>query len=86
MRWARADFARDEWREGMRHMASRARELQRKAVTTAAGAACLGVVPMLAMTHGHRGLGLVVIAIQVVLVAAAIRYMAAMQRARSSGE
>jgi CHASE2 domain-containing sensor protein len=63
-------------------MASRAREYQKKAVVTAAGAACLGMAPMLAMTHGHRWLGFVFIAVQVVLLVAAMRFFVEMKKAR----
>lgn len=67
-------------------MASRARELQKKAVLAAAGAAVLGVAPMLAMMHGHRWLGLGFIGVQVVLLVMAFRFLVAMQRARAAGE
>jgi hypothetical protein len=67
-------------------MASRAREFQKKTVFSAAGAAVLGVAPMLAMAHGHRWLGFGLIGVQVVLVVMAIRFLFAMQRARSAGQ
>jgi hypothetical protein len=43
-------------------------ELRRKTVITAAGAAVLAAGPALSMTHGHRWLGVIFIAIQSVLI------------------
>lgn len=60
--------------------------MRKKAVVTAAGAAALGAAPMLAMTHGHRWLGLLAIGIQVVLIVAAMRYVMEMKKAKAAGE
>jgi len=60
--------------------------LRKKAVVTAAGAAVLGAAPTLAMTHGHRWLGLLAIGIQVVLIAVATRYLVEMKKAKAAGE
>jgi len=65
-------------------MAGRARELQKKAVVTAAGAAMLGAAPALAMTHGHRWLGFFFIAVQVVLLVAAMRFFVEMKKAKDA--
>lgn len=67
-------------------MASRARELQKKAVLFAAGAAVLGLAPMLSITHGHRWLGVALIGVQILLLIVAIRFFVEMQRARSAGQ
>jgi hypothetical protein len=64
-------------------VASRVAELRKRAVVTAAGAAAMGAAPMLAMTHGHRWLGYEFMAVQVVLIGAAIRFVVQMRRAKA---
>lgn len=66
--------------------AGKAGQYQRKAVVTAAGAAMLGAAPALAMTHGHRWLGFVFIAVQVVLLVAAMRFFVEMKKAKNAHE
>jgi hypothetical protein len=66
-------------------MRSKAGELRRKAVVTAAGAAVLGAGPALFMTHGHRWVGFVVIGIQIVLLVAAMRFLRESKRLRPAG-
>lgn len=66
--------------------AGKAGRYQRKAVGSAACAACLGIAPMLAITHGHRWLGFALIAVQVVLLVAAMSFLVEMKKAKNAGE
>lgn len=64
-------------------MASKAAELQRRAVVTAAGVAVLGAGPALFITHGHRWIAFVCIGIQIALLVAAMRFLTESKRLRA---